>query len=168
MIEYTTPSSESLDTICSGQNLLIRHAGGSAFLTTCSCTSFTDSGYLFLVFTNLQSTSVYSVISSDPNNSCDNSGTFTINVMPCTGIDEHGLISNTKVYPNPTNNFFKIEANSLDHKNIIVSNFLGQQCARFEFYDSIEIDLSNKPQGVYILSIYRNGHLIETKKLVKN
>ena len=103
------------------------------------------------------------------------SGDKTINVelSLLTGMDEINL-SNLKIYPNPSNGIFNIE---LDNKSntdykikvfditgtiVFVKDISGMNTAEEQ------INISDKPKGIYFLSIEsENGELINRKILLK-
>lgn len=70
-------------------------------------------------------------------------------------IFEHGLVSNVKVYPNPTDEFLYLENNSNHPLEFELYNILGKQIPtksnqignRFEFM------VANLPKGIYLLNV---------------
>ena len=77
-------------------------------------------------------------------------GTLTI-----TGIEEGQLISDIKVYPNPTSDFITIEAESKkDNSNYVILNSIGQQILSGQLVDKkTNIDMRNLLKGIYIIQI---------------
>ncbi len=72
------------------------------------------------------------------------------------------------VYPNPTQGRFKITGLNAKPKEVIVLNFSGFKLFSFETAaNEPEIDLSNYPEGVYIVTVIQNGLVDQSFKVVK-
>ncbi|RMA58080.1 T9SS type A sorting domain-containing protein [Ulvibacter antarcticus] len=69
---------------------------------------------------------------------------------------------NISLYPNPTNNFLKIQ-NFKDVKNAIIYTVLGQRVAELEINENSIIDVQNLEHGIYLLKIDE----LEAVKFVK-
>lgn len=69
------------------------------------------------------------------------------------------------IYPNPNKGHFTVKANSSNQFNTIeIYNLLGKRVISSSFGDnSIEIDISNQPKGVYLLKIVSNNDIIIQK-----
>jgi Icc-related predicted phosphoesterase len=111
------------------------------------------------------------------------SGKLSWEFVPLSEIDTIGTDSQTviqninssfqqlSIYPNPTCNIFQISMNSKEAMNIKIEvlncagTILMKRAIRNEF-DSLEIDLSDFPKGVYFFKISNKLETI-TKKIVK-
>lgn len=78
------------------------------------------------------------------------------------------IADNLKVYPNPSNSVFTVEAKHAI-SGISIFNILGQKLVDFsgEAKNKKEIDLSNYDTGHYFAKI-ETGNALETVKLIKN
>ncbi len=72
-------------------------------------------------------------------------------------------ITSVNIYPNPTADFVQIESKNIIDK-IEVFNILGK---RISVTAVPEVDLSQQPNGVYVLKIHSDEKTL-TKKVVKN
>lgn len=85
---------------------------------------------------------------------------------PCTtGLNEINNESNISIYPNPSAGIFIIE--SPKHiSSIEISNFIGEKIySSFLCSNKLEIDLSQKPQGIYFIKA-NSGLGIVIKKII--
>jgi len=72
-----------------------------------------------------------------------------------------------KVYPNPTNGFFTLEFETDGVYNLTISDMSGRIISRETVNEqSVQMDISNYPAGVYILTI-SNGKGQTTMRIVK-
>jgi len=83
-----------------------------------------------------------------PSNTSGGTGTIT-------RIEEAQLISDIKVYPNPTNDFITIETESKKvNSNYVILNLIGQQILSGQLVDKkTNIDMRNLHKGIYIIQI---------------
>ena len=78
------------------------------------------------------------------------------------------------IYPNPANSFVRISSpwlNQTGQKDIIITNSMGIEVKKMEFsalQESVEINISNLPSGLYFISIYKDGRRMVTGKAVVN
>ena len=81
------------------------------------------------------------------------------------------IVGNTKsqnvnVYPNPNNKIFSIQTSS-EINTIEVLDVLGSQIRRFQPNTNLfEINISEKPSGVYFLKVYLGNGNVVTKKII--
>jgi len=110
---------------------------------------------------------------------------FTAEIKPCTEKNEKNnpflkndsqttaLVKNVSVNPNPGKGFYTINLNyfnSIEGLCIEVYNILGQKVfnALCADTDQISIDLSNQPQGLYVLILYdRYKSVLHFEKIIK-
>ena len=76
----------------------------------------------------------------------------------CPNAIEENISSNIKIYPNPTDGIFTLEMRGQDigktDYKIEIFNYLGQEIYDQEILMKMtEIDLSNKPKGIYFVLI---------------
>ena len=70
------------------------------------------------------------------------------------------------VYPNPNNKIFSIQTSS-EINTIEVLDVLGSQIRRFQPNTNLfEINISEKPSGVYFLKVYLGNGNVVTKKII--
>ena len=71
-----------------------------------------------------------------------------------TGLDDWGMLSGVKVYPNPTMGVFSIEVEEAQELDIEIYNLQGQKIyARKSHETMTQLDLSNQSRGMYLISI---------------
>ena len=86
-------------------------------------------------------------------------------LMPSTPIPEIEI--GEGVYPNPTDGKFWIKSDQEGFTDMIVFDVYGTEWVRARFVDTMEIDLSNWPSGVYIVNYGRPIKMGKVTKLVK-
>lgn len=93
---------------------------------------------------------------------CTSDSSFTVlNVAGITTNSQNGI----RVYPNPTSGLVMIEMEG--EFNYILQNVLGQTLASEKVLGSLELDLSQFENGIYLISI-SNGISKETIRIVKH
>jgi hypothetical protein len=116
----------------------------------------TDLGYVFAGYSK-----------SNDGDVTVNHGNFdywVVKVGFSTGINQ-ALFENVKVYPNPTSNIVYVNAGSnINIKSLSVCNFLGQT---LETTNESSIDVSQFPQGLYLIKIVTDQGTVVKKVLVK-
>jgi hypothetical protein len=97
---------------------------------------------------------------------CSASSTVTVNVNPCTGIEESNSLNDLiTIYPNPNIGIFNLELTN--SSTIIISNSLGQ----ILFNEKLEkgkqtIDIRNQTSGLYFVKIIQN-YKEQSVKIIK-
>ncbi len=90
---------------------------------------------------------------------------------PCTtaGIRNDYLFNAPKIYPNPSNGKFQftIDGSQFDENcKVEIYNVQGERIYQSAITNTkFDIDLSNQPNGIYIVKIY-DGQTVLTKKIV--
>ncbi|HQF28824.1 MAG TPA: T9SS type A sorting domain-containing protein, partial [Bacteroidia bacterium] len=116
----------------------------------------TDLGYIFAGYSK-----------SNDGDVTVNHGNFdywVVKVGFSTGINQ-ALFENVKVYPNPSSNKVYVNAGSnINIKSLSVCNFLGQT---LETTNESSIDVSQFPQGLYLIKIVTDQGTVVKKVLVK-
>jgi hypothetical protein len=105
---------------------------------------------------------VYTVIATDPSNGCAVAAQFTVQI--CSGIEEFGSFSQTKIFPNPFSDYFFIQTQNPVFVSVI--NIEGKKIVSRSVSGPDKIDLSELARGVYLIAIERNGET-RTMKLIK-
>lgn len=86
------------------------------------------------------------------------------------GVTEINIESLIKIFPNPGNGIFTIIADRTEQSQIEIYNLLGEivyQSLIPQLSNSpINIDLTAKPKGIYIVRIEQNNKILTTRKLV--
>jgi len=108
----------------------------------------------------------------DPNRIAVVSGDTTINCMwgdISYGIHENQLASQIQVYPNPFSADLFINTTT-DISQIIISNYIGQQVARYENLKSglMSVNTSDLKKGMYLVTFFAKDGSKYTQKVVKN
>lgn len=92
-------------------------------------------------------------------------GTFTAAVV---GIIEPNVNLLTSVYPNPFNDKVTIKYNGIE--SVEVFNVIGDKVKAMDLSASenkTEIDFAGFPAGIYFYRTYKEGTIVETRKIVK-
>ena len=80
-------------------------------------------------------------------------------------------ITEVKVYPNPAKDVISVEINTTDPGNMQVEvlNMLGQKLYTATVTDnSAQLDVSQYPNGIYLVICYRDGVKISSARFIKN
>lgn len=98
-------------------------------------------------------------------NNCTNSGIKSISVLLCTGIENHDLSSELKIFPNPNKGEFSVEI--AGKSSLIIINSLGQTIYKRDLEAGINpINLGFISNGVYQYIILGNSGLMNRGKLI--
>ncbi len=95
--------------------------------------------------------------------------TWTAKVL---GVDSFAKNSKVSIYPNPSNGVFNIDFNNVEVEQINIVNVLGQTVFSKKVDNTISnsnisIDISNNPNGVYIVNA-SNGKETKSYKVILN
>lgn len=71
------------------------------------------------------------------------------------------------IYPNPTNNFLKVELKNLNKTGLKIMDLSGRVFSTHTFFGNTQIDMENFPKGVYMVVI-NNDLGQQINKVVKN
>ncbi len=96
---------------------------------------------------------------------------YTYNV----GIREtHFQNANIQIYPNPTFDFFTLSSEndpSNEKINLVIKDIHGREIRQRNLHqlnsEPTKIDVSDLPEGLYLVSVYRHNEVIYTCKLIK-
>ncbi len=103
-------------------------------------------------------------------NGCINSDSSAIYVDGCASINEEFLSSSISVYPNPTNGLVTITYDNFEGSFDFTITTLDGKIVRRKMNStdsSVSIDLSQEPNGIYLIQI-ESGEIHRTLKLVKD
>ncbi len=94
---------------------------------------------------------------------------LTISYDMCTAISENDM-DNSKIYPNPFNDYLSIELDNTLISRLEIYNSLGQVVSYKSNIKSIKYTLETKgiKSGLYYLKIYDNQNNVYFKPLIKN
>lgn len=125
-----------------------------------------------LEYNGLTTSGIYTIDSFDINTGCDIITTIDLEVLPMSDpsciVDTEDLLDRKiKIYPNPANDQFYVEANS-QIEWVTIYNMAYQKVDEFNFTNQSEIqEISSKylGQGLYIVAI-KSGDIVLYKKLI--
>jgi hypothetical protein len=139
--------------------------------TSAATTSFTWNTGAITMSTSVSPTvlTVYSVNVTDSITTCGASAFVTVDVNPCTGIDE--LTENSiSIYPNPSFGFVRIALNTqfATNSKIAIYDALGKLVSTHELGNKINtLNISELANGMYTYKILNNSILLKIGKIVK-
>jgi hypothetical protein len=152
-------SSTSNSLICTGESAVVTAS------TTATTYTWNTGATTLTTTVSPTLTTTYTVVVT-ASNGCSNNSNVTINVSPCTGINEASLNEMT-VYPNPTSGNFNIELNNGLNKSIQITDVNGKiVLSTSSLEDKININLNHLTNGVYFVKIQCNNS-IEIIKVIK-
>jgi hypothetical protein len=158
--------SATKSSICSGESVLLTTSGGATTYTWNISGVNTPTA---LVTPTLSGNAVYVVNGTNGPTACrTNSATVTVTVNACVGLSENAAsFSSVKVYPNPAVNG-QTKITGLSGTNtIFIYNILGQLVYTEQVTDeSVTINLSNQPNGSYMVKIIDSANASKALKIV--
>lgn len=100
----------------------------------------------------------------------DESGTvydsLDIKIMTTLGVKELKNVVSFNAYPNPANDVINLSVQGSTDNAMKMIDVLGNVIAEEKFGASKKLDVSQFKNGVYILTIYSNGKMVQTKRIV--
>jgi len=144
--------------------------GQSATLTASGATSYTwnPGGTATTIIVSPTVTSSYTLTGVDAN-TCQKVVVLTQSVANCSGLVQNSLNLGMSVYPNPNSGEFNISLNSISETtsfemyNLIGELVLTQKANPI----STKINISQLPEGIYIVKVKENSTVIATSKIIK-
>lgn len=92
-------------------------------------------------------------------------GQFTVNAV---GIAEPAVDLLTQVYPNPFRDKITVKYNGIE--KIDFFNIVGEKVKTVsidQMEGKLDVDFNEMPSGVYFFRSYKDGNIVETRKIVK-
>jgi hypothetical protein len=114
-------------------------------------------------------TSVYNVTVTNFPSGCYTTGSKTITVSACTGIEQQiNFEKNISIYPNPNNGSFKLQLDSeIENGELILFNMTGQKVFSLKIKQGDnEIRTQGLAKGLYNYSIIQNKTRLQTGKII--
>ncbi len=122
---------------------------------------------------NTNVTTDYILTVTDTNN-CTSTDTATVNISPCTGVQEWNLPLDVNVSPNPGDGMFTIKLSGTYNRNITmtVRNALGQivrseELGKITNQRQVQLDLTKESKGMYYLDLSGRKEHSVTKLIVQ-
>ena len=108
-----------------------------------------------VTYTSSNTTATDTLVAS---NGCDSIVSLNLTIVSTVGIDNPAILSNVKVYPNPTNGKLTIDAENFEDVEVYDTS------GRLIIKSSLKtIDLEEQSKGLYLLKINANGTTQEFK-----
>ena len=151
--------------ICVGESAIL-----TATTTAATLTYTWDSGATTMT-TAVSPTvlTVYTVNVTDSISTCGASATVTVDVSPCTGINE--LASNSiSIYPNPSYGFVKIilAPQFINKSSVAIYDALGKLIVTQELGSEVNsLNITELKNGMYIYKVLNNSNVVKIGKIVK-
>ncbi len=105
---------------------------------------------------------------------CVNSELYTVEVVNCVGIGENEA-PGLELFPNPTNGIINVTLTSdkFENANIQVLDALGKivyttEGINISGTNTVQVDLTNEPQGLYFVTVSGDGQRITKKIFVRH
>ncbi len=117
------------------------------------------------LFTAGQKARMQSVMATQTRRSTLNG--FSASLCAATGIDDLTNIDGISIYPNPTKNIINITSASIKNSEVAIFNMLGEMVYQnnSSTKNTITVDLSNQPNGVYFVKVKTNDK-VSTRKIM--
>jgi hypothetical protein len=138
-------------TICAKETVQLTASGATVYAWSASTvTSNTFNASPFI-------TSTYIITGTDANG-CTNTGSVTVNVDKCSGVNEIGQLDNfISIFPNPSSGLITIKFEFEGEKEIYVTNSIGELIEKTSTTNGQQnIDLTGKAKGVYFIKLNTN------------
>ncbi|PBQ32068.1 hypothetical protein CNR22_09895 [Sphingobacteriaceae bacterium] len=147
-------------------NITLTASGGVTYSWSANTNSASTTASNVSVHPTTLNNNIYSVTGMNANG-CINSGSVTINVRTCTGIEElKGIGNSVIVYPNPSNGDFNVSTDS--EITLKVINELGQEVRTLSLTseNNFKALVTNLAGGVYFLVGQNTNGKINQKVIV--
>jgi hypothetical protein len=144
--------------ICKGEKTVLNASGASSYTWNTNATTNT-----IQVGPIIQT--IYTVKGVD-GNGCENEGTITVKVNPCTDIASYDLPFKVSIYPNPNNGKFVLR--SSEPVNITIINELGQFVSSYTLSGEVdhEINASDLSSGIYFVIGKKDDFVFKEKIII--
>jgi hypothetical protein len=146
-------------TVCAGSTKILTASGATSYTWSTNANTSTIS-------VTPSNTTTYSVRGTNTVTGCSDIGTFTIQTVICTGLQENSGSGSLEVYPNPSSGIFLFKAQQID-MNISLYNAEGRLIYTAQNQGvQHQIDLSDHASGIYFLRCSGAGE-IRTIRLIR-
>jgi len=81
------------------------------------------------------------------------------------GIEPPFVAEDFKVYPNPFNDYIKVD-NYDKLSRVVITNIAGQRVLDIE-YPSYEIRTGNLVTGVYVVTLIKDNSIVKSERIIK-
>jgi len=162
-LPVVTVTSSATGTLCSGEEVTLTGGGAGTYQWNSNASTLTGSTITFTSGTTITFT-----VSGTDANGCVGKAVQVTNVDGCTGLSRKGReVFPVKIYPNPGNGLYSIEASGEELRSIEVSDAMGRIvfCSK-GLTDKTEINLNELSNGIYTVKIFLISG-INYKKIVK-
>ena len=161
----TITASATRSVICKGEKTTLSALGATTY--TWNTSSISGSTISVTGISNI--TTTYSVDGTDVNG-CINTGTVSVKVNACTGIDEINRSSPLiSIFPNPGNGLFTLIMQNVSANSFIrIYNTLGD-LVKQQNLDQAEnsINIQNERSGIYFIYVFEDGNSLSVSKIIK-
>lgn len=84
------------------------------------------------------------------------------------GVNDISQTGDITIYPNPANDYFSIKLpDNIKNPELKISNILGKTVLKTSINNSkTNVNIKDLPSGIYFVSVFSNGIIIDTKKLI--
>ena len=152
--------SPNVVSICAKKNVMLAASGADTY-------SWSTGAISASLSVSPSVTTVYTVTGTNAN-VCSAVLSKTLNVSACTNIDEALSDNQTtlSIYPNPGNGTIRVQSNFVTQAplHLVVTNALGQQVSQYKYNETMQLNLSEFPKGIYFISLFNDQQLMATKK----
>ncbi len=160
----TVSAVTSATSICVNETATLTASGANSYVWS-NNTSTTNVAVISPSTTTIYTVTGYAL------SGCSASYTLSQVVDPCAGVKEiDGRMISTKIYPNPNNGLFTVAVSQISEKSAMeVYNNLGQLVYSSSLNtNSVQVDFSALPQGVYLLKVKEGYTVLESLRIIKN
>ena len=136
-------------------------------------TSGQGTNELTVYWTAAQGSTTYVDVTESKIENCQGiAETFEVTIDECVGVEEL-TEGNINVFPNPANSILNISLDNISSSKVEIKMFNAQgkialikEINNTDSESTTKLDVSNLPQGIYLLSIKSNGIEIARKKVI--
>jgi hypothetical protein len=158
MANPTVMATSTRTSICKGEKTILNASGAITYTWNNNVTTNT-------IQVSPITQTVYNVKGTSADG-CENTGTITVKVNPCTGINSYGIPIDISIYPNPNSGVFVVRSSEPIKMTLI--NELGQFINSYSLPKETdqEINISDLPKGIYFVIGERDGFIFKEKIII--
>jgi hypothetical protein len=163
-VTYTLSDTTAKDTLinAAGCDSIVSLNLTINYTTTTTDSIVANDSYTWIDGVTYTSSNTTVTDTSEASNGCDSIVSLNLTIVSTVGIDNSAILSNVKVYPNPTNGKLTIDAENFE--GVEVYDTSGRLIIKSELKT---IDLEEQSKGLYILQVNANGAIQEFKVFKK-